>query len=98
MSKYVFIHQGYEEPTQQVMDAWMAWFGEISDSVVDIGAPFGPGREVTSTGARDLPIGPEAATGYTILEASDMAAAEKLLEHCPIITSIRIYEAMPMGE
>jgi len=27
-----------------------------------------------------------------------MAAAEKLLEHCPIITSVRIYEAMQMHE
>jgi hypothetical protein len=97
MSRYVFIHHGYEEPTKQVMDAWMAWFGEIADSTVDIGAPFGPGREVTPTGARDLPSGPEAATGYTVVEAADMAAAEKLLEHCPIIGSVRIYEAMQMN-
>ena len=98
MSRYVFVHHGYEEPTEQVMNAWMAWFGEIADSVVDQGAPFGPGREVTPTGARDIPAGPEAATGYTVVEAADMAAAEKLLEHCPIITSVRIYEAMQMHE
>lgn len=97
MPKYVFVHHGYEEPTPEVMDAWMAWFGEISDSVVDQGAPFGPGREVTPAGARDLPAGPDAATGYTVVEAADMAAAEKLLEHCPIITSVRIYEARPMN-
>jgi len=97
MSGYVFVHHGYEEPTPQIMDAWMAWFGEIADSVVDIGAPFGPGREVTPTGARDLLTGPETATGYTVVEAADMAAAEKLLEHCPIINSVRVYEAMPMN-
>ena len=96
MSRYVFIHHGYEEPTRQVMDAWMAWFGEIADSVVDQGAPFGPGREVTPTGARDLPAGPEAATDYTVVEAADIAAAEKLLEHCPITASVRVYEAMQM--
>ena len=97
MRRYVFIHHGYEEPTQQVMDAWMVWFGEIADSIVDSGAPFGPGREVTPSGARELPIGPGAATGYTVVEAVDMEAAEKLLEGCPMITSVRIYEAMQMN-
>jgi hypothetical protein len=58
MSRYVFITYGSEEPTQQVMDAWMAWFAEIADSVVDRGAPLGPGREVTPTGVRDLPTHP----------------------------------------
>jgi hypothetical protein len=96
MSRYVFITYGSEEPTQQVMDAWMAWFAEIADSVVDRGAPLGPGREVTPTGARDLPTGADAATGYTVVEAESMEAAEKLLEHCPIITSVRVYEAMQM--
>jgi hypothetical protein len=97
MSRYVFIHHGFEEPTQQVMDAWMAWFAEIADSIVDRGAPLGPGREVTRSGSRDLPMGPDAATGYTVVEAADMAAAEKLLERCPIITSVRVYEAMRVG-
>ena len=96
MSRYVFITYGSEEPTQQVMDAWMAWFAGIADSVVDRGAPLGPGREVTPTGARDLPTGADAATGYTVVEAESMEAAEKLLEHCPIITSVRVYEAMQM--
>jgi len=96
MSRYVFITYGSEEPTQRVMDAWMAWFAEIADSVVDRGAPLGPGREVTPTGARDLPTGAEAATGYTVVEAESMEAAEKLLEHCPITTSVRVYEAMRM--
>jgi len=96
MSRYVFITYGSEEPTQRVMDAWMAWFAEIADSVVDRGAPLGPGREVMPTGARDLPTGADAATGYTVVEAESMAAAAKLLERCPIITSVRVYEAMRM--
>jgi hypothetical protein len=31
------------------------------------------------------------------VEAEDMEAAVRLLEHCPIVTSVRIYEAMQMG-
>ena len=33
---------------------------------------------------------------YTIVNAESMEAAEKLLENCPIETSVRIYEAMAM--
>ena len=97
MGRYVFIHHGYEEPTPQVMEAWMAWFGEIAGSIVDQGAPFGQCREVTPAGARDLAAGPEVASGYTVVEAADMDAAEKLLDNCPIISSVRIHEAMGMG-
>jgi hypothetical protein len=38
----------------------------------------------------------DAASGYTIVNAESMQAAEKLLENCPIETSVRIYEAMAM--
>ena len=96
MSRFVFVMYGYEEPTQEAMDAWQAWFGEIAGSVVDQGAPLGPGREVTPSGTADLPTGADAATGYTVLEAEDIEAAVRLLEHCPITTSVRVYEAMQM--
>ncbi len=96
MSKFVFVYHGEWEPTREAMDAWMSWFSEIGDNIVDSGNPFGPGREVTPTGRRDLPMGADAASGYTIVNADSMDAAEKLLENCPIVTSVRIYEAMPM--
>jgi hypothetical protein len=54
------------------------------------------GRELTKDGWRDLPLGIDSYTGYTIVEAEDMAAAAKLLDDYPMITGARIYEASAM--
>ena len=96
MKKYVFVYYGFGEPTREVMDAWSNWFASVADKMVDSGNPFGPGREVTNSGSRDLPFGPESTTGYTIVEVDTIDDAEKLLANCPIITSVHIYEAMSM--
>ena len=96
MKKFVFIYQGSEEPGSDTRDAWMSWFESISSSIVDSGNPFGPGREVTKTETRDLPLGPDAVSGYTIVSADNMDDAEKLLKDCPISNGVRIYEALAM--
>ncbi|HEU4916644.1 MAG TPA: hypothetical protein VFV13_08790 [Acidimicrobiia bacterium] len=97
MKKFVFLYQGLWEPgNKEMMDAWTNWMAEIGDSLVDSGNPFGQGREVTNTGSRDLPLGPESTTGYSIVEADTLDDAEKLLTNCPIVTSVEIYEAMSM--
>jgi hypothetical protein len=94
MGKFVMLDVGYETPTKEIMDAWMKWFGEIRDHVVDSGNPFGPGKEVTNTGISDLPHDKAAITGYTIINATDMHEAVELAKGCPVITSMRVYEAM----
>lgn len=96
MKKFMFLFHGAWEMTQEQKDAWGNWFAEIGESIVDSGNPFGPGREVTRTGRRDLPFDARATTGYTIVNADSMADAEKLLENCPIASSVEIYEAMKM--
>ena len=96
MKKFVFLYQGHSDPTQDVMDAWMGWFASIEDSIVDSGNPLGPGREVTPTQTTELPTGLDATTGYSIVNADGMVDAEKLLVGCPIISRVRIYEAMAM--
>lgn len=96
MKKFVYLMYGYVEPTQDVMDAWGKWFASIGNKMVDNGSPFGPGREISLTGSKELPLGMESLTGYTIISADNMDEAEKLLEGCPIISSARIYEAMSM--
>ncbi len=96
MKKFVFLFQGHSDPTQEVMDSWMGWFASIEDNIVDSGNPLGPGREVTPTDSRELPTGLDATTGYTIVSADSMDDAEKLLVGCPIVSSVRIYEAMSM--
>jgi len=64
--------------------------------MVDSGSPFGSGREISHSGTKELPLGMESLTGYCIINADNMDEAEKLLEGCPIITSVRVYEAMSM--
>jgi hypothetical protein len=96
MKKFLMLSYGYTEPTPDVVAKWMAWFEKVGGSVVDSGNPLGHCREITPTGSRDLTPEMGAAAGYTILSAESMAAAEKLLEGCPIIDSVRLYEALAM--
>jgi len=96
MKKFIFLAVGYETPTKEIMDAWMKWFASIGDKIVDPGNPLGPGREITHTGTKELPHDKRAISGYTIIKAKNMAEAVKIAKGCPIITSIRVYEAMSM--
>ena len=99
MKKFVFTyHDNWTEPTQEIMDAWMTWFGAIGESIVDGGNPFGPGKEFMRGAVKDLSPEQSPATGYTIVNAESMDAAIKLLEGCPILDdgSIHVYEAMSM--
>jgi hypothetical protein len=96
MKKYVYLMYGFETPTPEVKKAWMEWFSTIGDHIVDSGNPFSVGREVTKTGSRELPLEPASLTGYCIVNAESLDDAQRLLETCPIIDSVRIYEAASM--
>ena len=96
MKKFLMLSYGYMEPTPEVVAAWMAWFEKVGDSIVDSGNPLGHCREITNAGSRDLTPEMGAAGGYTIMSADSMDAAERLLEGCPIIDSVRLYEAVAM--
>ena len=96
MKKFLFLYCGHEAITQEIMDAWSNWFESIGDSIVDSGSPFGPGRERTHNGINDLPQDKESIGGYSIISTKNIEEAEKIAKDCPIITSVRIYEAMSM--
>ena len=96
VKKFLMLHYGYEEPTPQIMAAWGAWFAKVGDHFADMGSPLGDGLEVTKSGQRDLSPATGAATGYSIISAESRDEAERLLEGCPIISSVQLYEAMPM--
>jgi hypothetical protein len=96
MKKFMILYVGMWEYTPEVMDGWKKWFEVLGNRVVDSGNPFGPGKEVSKTGKTELPQDMNAIVGYTIINAENMNEVEKLLEKCPIITSVRVYEAMPM--
>lgn len=98
MSKYVFAYRGgsmMETPEEQeaVMAAWMNWFGELGEAVVDGGAPFGAsaavGGEVTA-----------ALTGYSIVTADSLDDALRMAGGCPALANagvVEVYEAIEIG-
>jgi hypothetical protein len=94
MKKFIFLY-GDKSGGAGDREDWMRWFASIGPSLVDNGNPFGDGREVTKTGSRDVSRDATPITGYTIVNAEDMEAAEKLLDGVPIDT-VWIYEALPM--
>jgi hypothetical protein len=91
MKRFMFLHVGFERPTPEIMQAWQAWFASIADRQVDQGG-FAGGREISKEGTRELPWNTESLTGYNIVEAENLEAAEKLAQGNPFISSIRIYE------
>ena len=95
VKKFMFLHFGFEKPTPEIMEAWKAWFESISEAQVEQGG-FSGGREISKNGTRDLPWDMECITGYNIIEAESLDAAEKLARGNPFIASIRIYEMRSM--
>ncbi len=96
MKKFVIFHYGFETPTPEIMGAWSKWFESIGEKIVDPGSPLGPGKEISPSGTKELPMGKESLTGYTVINADSMEDAEKIAKSCPMITSVRVYEARSM--
>jgi hypothetical protein len=55
---------------------------------------FSGGREISKAGTRDLPLGFESITMFTIVKAGSLDDAETMARCNPYISSIRVYEVM----
>lgn len=107
MAKYMLVYKGEAtdmsdmtpEQGAEVMAKWAAWMGRVGDALVDVGSPFGPGSSLIDDGTTGKA---SAATGYSIVEAGDMAAAQALADGHPYLSeglgnfAIDIYELMPV--
>jgi len=93
MKKFVIFHFGFEMPTPEIMEDWSKWFASLGDKMVDPGSPLGPGMEITRTGTKELPLGKDSLTGYTIINAKSLDEAVEIAKSCPMITSVKVYEA-----
>jgi hypothetical protein len=91
VKKFVLLHYGFEKPTPEIMAAWGKWFEATKPHTVDMGG-FGNGREISKGGTKDLPLGPDSITGFTIVNAANLDDAEKMAQGNPFISSIRVYE------
>lgn len=87
------------EEGQAVMEKWAAWMGKVGSALSDLGSPFGPGKSVVDDGTTGTPL---SLTGYSIVEASDLEAAQALTDGHPYLSegkgdySIELFELMPV--
>ena len=107
MASYMFIYKGEAtdmsemtpEQGAEIMAKWEAWMGNVGSALVDVGSPFGPSACVVDDGSIGVP---GATSGYSIIEADDLAGAEALTAGHPYLAegkgdfAIDIFELMPV--
>lgn len=96
MKRFMLLHFGFEKPTPEIMEAWGKWFVSVADKSVDNGGFHGGAREISHNGTKDLPMGVDSITGFSIINAESLEEAEAIAGDNPYIASIRVYEIMEM--
>lgn len=91
MKQFLILHEGFEKPSPEDMNQWKNWFELIADKQVDRGG-LRDAVEITSDETKELPFGPDALTGYTIIEAENLEEAVTIAEKCPVVKSTRVFE------
>ncbi len=85
------------EEMKKGMEPWMAWYKKCGKAIVDQGAPLGKGECLDKKGSAKSQ---SQVTGYTIVQAKDMAAAKAMVTDHPHFmlpkASIEVLEIMPM--
>ena len=89
MAKYLFVYHGgskpeTEEEIAKAMDDWGKWFGAMGSAVIDGGNPVGTSSTVHSDGSVVHDGGANPASGYSLIEASDLDDALAKAKGCPI--------------
>jgi hypothetical protein len=107
MAKFIYLYRGpatsmsdlTPEQGAERMAAFGAWMEKAGAALVDVGCPFGTSASVRDDGTKgaagDL-------TGYTIVEADDLAAAKALTDGLPFLSgsdgkcAAEIFELLPI--
>ena len=92
MKRFMMLHYGFEKPTPEIMQAWGEWFASIAEVSVENGGFHSGGIEFTRDGKVEHPFGPDSITGYSIIRAESLAAAEEIAQRNPFVQGIRVYE------
>ncbi len=97
MKKFMFLYKGFMQPTPEIGKAWMDWFEQVGDKMVDSGNPMTAGTEILNDGSvTELDFGLEALTGYSIINAETKEEAIEIAKTNPMITSVIVYELAKM--
>lgn len=86
------------EDKQKGMALWMKWAQKCGDKLVNMGAPIGGGVALDAAGASPSK---KNVAGYSIIQAANMAAAQKLMKGHPHFgyakaCTIEVHEMLPM--
>ncbi|MCP4966873.1 MAG: hypothetical protein GY926_16795 [bacterium] len=96
MKKFILIYHGHQTLGAEVEAAWNDWFERRATSFAEVGHMFGPGRQISNDGIIEWSLSTNPASGYSIVVAPHIDAAEQLLEGCPIVDSVSLYEVLPV--
>jgi len=103
MKNYLYIYHSDSnaKPTAESTAAWMKWFENMGDKVVDSGNPIVGGtnaKAVLKNGASKLDE--DNVNGYSIVKAESLDEALEMAQGCPLSNApdceIRVYETSPM--
>ena len=104
MPKFLYIYHGGKRPEtkeegERVMAAWGRWMQDNGPSLIEPGAPVGMSKTVSKSGVADNG-GANPSSGYTIVEAEDIAGAVAIAKSNPMVVdgsgSIEVAEILPM--
>lgn len=107
MPKFMMVYKGEAtdmsemspEQAQEVMAKWAVWMEKVGPALTDLGTPFGPSVSVVDDGTTAAAA---SLTGYSIVEADDLAGAQGLADGHPYLSegqgnyAVDIYELMPV--
>lgn len=102
MTQFIIAYHGGSKPETQEQGAeqmakWRTWLGDLGDAVVNPGTPLGKSHTVTQEGVSDG-SGPDALTGFSIVEAETLEAALEMAKACPFLEmgTLEVAEVMKM--
>ena len=86
------------EDMKKGMEVWMKWAEKCGEHLVDMGAPLVGGKHIDTSGNTSSKT---EVSGFSILQADNMAKAEELLKDHPHLAwadgcYIEVHEKMPL--
>jgi hypothetical protein len=107
MAKFIYLYRGPATPLSDLTPeqgaerkaAFGAWMEKVGAALIDVGSPFGASASARDDGTDGTPGD---LTGYTIVEANDLAAAKALTDGLPFLSggdgkcAVEIFELLPM--
>jgi hypothetical protein len=101
MANYLLLYSGGSVPATEaeqksVLQAWMAWFGQLGSALVDGGNPTTPNaKTIASDGTVSDGAMGMMPSGYSIIKADSLDAAVKMAKGCPVLqggAKVSVYE------